>query len=159
MPCGQLYWFWRDRKGLVGNLLTPFANLFFLYGTARNLANRNQAVQCQIGAQLPLWLVSICQVTFGIAALQAGVRAYSAATIYGWKFAAGVPVRMVWGNLVNFAATATALWEFWDARLSGQGLAWNKTDHVYPTAQAALIGNGVHFEEIANVRSSSAGGD
>jgi bacteriophage N4 adsorption protein B len=28
----QAYWFWRDRKGLVGNLLSPRANLRFLAG-------------------------------------------------------------------------------------------------------------------------------
>jgi hypothetical protein len=41
---------------------------------------------------------------------------------------------MFWGNLVNFAATATALWDFWDAHARGLGLAWRKTDHVYPVA-------------------------
>ncbi len=29
-PLRQLYFFWRDRKGLVGNLLSPIANLLFL---------------------------------------------------------------------------------------------------------------------------------
>ena len=41
-PWPQLYWFWRDRKGLVGNLLSPVANLFFLYGTASYLASLGQ---------------------------------------------------------------------------------------------------------------------
>ena len=31
---GQLYWLWRDRKGLVGNLLAPAANLLAAYGAA-----------------------------------------------------------------------------------------------------------------------------
>src|SRR5260370_32477305 len=31
---GQLYWFWRDRQGLVGSLLGPAANLVLLYGVA-----------------------------------------------------------------------------------------------------------------------------
>ncbi len=29
---GQLYWFWRDRKNVPGNLLNPIANLVFIYG-------------------------------------------------------------------------------------------------------------------------------
>jgi hypothetical protein len=74
------------------------------------------------------------RLTCGIALLQTGVRARSGARIYGWRFAAAVPLRMFWGNLVNFAATTTALWEFWDARARGLGLAWRKTDHVYPVA-------------------------
>ena len=64
------------------------------------------------------------------------VRTRSAALLYGWKFAAGVPVRMVWGNVLNFAATAMALWEFGYARSKGRALAWRKTDHVYPVDAA-----------------------
>src|SRR5262249_45927427 len=30
----QLYWFWRDRKGLVGAVASPAANAVFLYGAA-----------------------------------------------------------------------------------------------------------------------------
>jgi bacteriophage N4 adsorption protein B len=33
-PARQLYWLWRDRKGVLGNLLTPVLNLLFLYGAA-----------------------------------------------------------------------------------------------------------------------------
>ena len=36
------------------------------------------------------------------------------------------------GNLVNCAATATALAEYWTARLKGRGVPWRKTDHIYP---------------------------
>ena len=28
------YWFWRDRKSLVGNMVGPLTNLFFVYGAA-----------------------------------------------------------------------------------------------------------------------------
>ena len=28
----HLYWFWRDRKSLVGNLVSPLTNLLFVYG-------------------------------------------------------------------------------------------------------------------------------
>jgi adsorption protein B len=159
VPWQQVYWFWRDRKGLVGNLLSPAANLFFLYGTASYLASLGQPGPWHFGSCIPPWLSGVCRVTFGIALLQAGVRAHSGGRIYGWRFAAGVPVRLVWGNLVNFAATVTALWEFWDARTKGRGLAWNKTDHIYPTPQVALAANLVDYQRIADVTSSIAGGD
>jgi adsorption protein B len=145
----QIYWFWRDRKGLVGNLLSPFANLFFLYGSVTYMASWGQAGAWRFGSLLPGWLAVVCEVTFGIAVVQNGVRAYSAATIYGWRFAAVVPVRTVWGNLVNFAATAIALWEFWDARMRGQGLVWNKTEHMYPVGM--LVSNRVAFQEVAEI--------
>ncbi len=158
-PWPQVYWFWRDRKGLVGNLLSPAANLLFLYGTVSYVASLGQAGPWHLGDYIPDWLSLVCRVTLGVSALQAGVRAYSAATIYGWSFAAGVPARMVWGNLVNFAATANALWQFWDARMKGRGLAWNKTEHVYPMPQTAMTANAVQFQPITVITSSSSGGD
>jgi adsorption protein B len=133
-PWSQLYWFWRDRKGLAGNLLSPAANLFFLYGAASYLGSLGQSAPWHFGSHIPPWVLDLDRLTCGIALLQTGVRARSGARIYGWRFAAAVPLRMFWGNLVNFAATTTALWEFWDARARGLGLAWRKTDHVYPVA-------------------------
>jgi adsorption protein B len=100
VPSRQLYWFWRDRKGLVGNLLTPVDNLLLIYTIAR----------CShMAATVPAWIAATCQITFFIAAIQMGMRVQSAAAIYGWRFAAGVPARIVWGNLVNFSATWRAL--------------------------------------------------
>jgi adsorption protein B len=122
-PWPQIYWFWRDRKGLVGNLLSPLANLLSLYGLAR---------WKNLSADMPGWLLMSCSVSLSIAILQTGIRTQSAARIYGWRFAAGVPLRTLWGNAVNFAATATALGEFWSARWKGRGLLWRKTEHTYP---------------------------
>jgi len=39
---------------------------------------------------------------------------------------------MFWGNLLNSAATISALHQFAAARLEGRALAWRKTDHKYP---------------------------
>jgi adsorption protein B len=158
-PWTQVYWFWRDRKGLVGNFLSPLSNLIFVYGTASYLGSLGRPGPWHFGGLIPLWLITVCRVTFGIALLQASVRAHSAATIYGWRFAAGVPVRMLWGNLVNFAATAIALWEFCEARITGRGLAWNKTEHVYPVLQDEMVFDVVQIQRIAEVISSSTGGE
>jgi adsorption protein B len=154
-PLAQLYWFWRDRKGLVGNLLSPVANLLFVYGAGGYAASLGQPGPWHFGTHIPPWIAAGCRLTLATAALQAGVRARSAALIYGWKFAAGVPVRMLWGNAVNFAATAMALWEFGNARGKGRGLVWRKTEHVYPVAVAA----GARYQPIADVPTSSAAGD
>ena len=56
--------------------------------------------------------------------------------IYGWKFALGVPFRMLWGNLVNLAATGMALRGFVASMAGLRKLTWTKTDHVYPPAGA-----------------------
>ena len=67
-----------------------------------------------------------------------GLRTRSAALIYGWRFAAGVPVRTLIGNFVNCAATANALWDFLNARRRGEGPVWRKTEHTYPVPQLSL---------------------
>src|SRR5207302_1122762 len=54
------------------------------------------------------------------------------ARIYGLSFAAVVPLRIFWGNIVNCAATAEAVRLFMAARLRRHTPAWRKTDHVYP---------------------------
>jgi adsorption protein B len=123
VPRRQLYWFWRDRKGLIGNLLTPVDNLLLMYTIAR---------YGHLAATVPAWTATTCQITFFIAVLHMGMRVQSAARIYGWRFAAAVPARMVWGNGVNFAATARALAEYGLARWAGVGLLWKKTEHTYP---------------------------
>ena len=87
------------------------------------------------------------------------VRARSAARIYGWRFAAAVPIRMFWGNLVNFAATATALWEFWSAHVRGIQPPWRKTDHVYPVSQPAMATGVVRFHPMPDVSPSVVVGE
>jgi bacteriophage N4 adsorption protein B len=122
-PWRQVYWFWRDRKGLVGNLLTPFANVLLVYGATRYREMANV---------IPAGLAPGFEAALGMTLLQIGVRTQSVARIYGWGFASGVPLRMVWGNVINCAATLAALGEFWNARLRGRGVAWRKTEHTYP---------------------------
>ncbi|MDE3167467.1 MAG: glycosyl transferase family protein [Acidobacteriota bacterium] len=136
-PLAQAFWFWRDRKGLAGNLLSPLANLLFVYGGFRFAQGVNLAQSIDPS------LAAICSLTCFIAAVQTAYRVHAAAALYGWRFAALVPVRVLWGNLVNCAATATALWEFFDSRRRGQRLRWRKTDHAYPLAEPAYASPGV----------------
>jgi adsorption protein B len=130
-PLRQAFWFWRDRKGIAGNLLSPFANLLFFYGAFR------AAVGVQLSNLIEPWVLSICQANCAIALVQTGFRIHASASLYGWRFASLAPLRALWGNVVNFAATVNALRDFLESRLSGRGLAWRKTDHIYPVPPAA----------------------
>jgi adsorption protein B len=123
VPWQQAYWLWRDRKGLVGNLLTPLDNLLVLYSLAR---------YPQVIDAMPAWLSAGARISLAIAFLQMGLRGQSAAAIYGWRFAWLAPLRIVWANLVNFAATGRALLEYGIAKWAGVGLHWKKTEHTYP---------------------------
>ncbi len=122
-PRRQLYWFWRDRKGLVGNLISPFANALMLYV----LAGHGRLV-----SQLPTWIFRLCFLTFLLSAVQISLRTACCARIYGRRVAALAPARMFWGNCINGLATAAALCQFASARLRRRVLAWRKTDHHYP---------------------------
>jgi adsorption protein B len=117
----QRYWLWRDRKGLVSNLLSPAANLGFLAGLA--------GMPISPAAH---WLRALFGATLAISLLQAAFRTRASARIYGWRFAALAPARTVWGNLLNFLATVSALHMFIEARLRGGAVAWRKTEHCYP---------------------------
>jgi adsorption protein B len=127
----QIYWFWRDRKGLVGNLISPLVNLVCLYSTASYLCVP-AGQPWHLGSHIPLWASRICFATCWIALVQMGMRFQASARVYGWRFATGVPVRMLWGNLVNCAATAAALKQFSEAQWRRETLVWRKTEHVYP---------------------------
>ena len=128
----QAYWFWRDRKGLVGNLLSPLANLVFLAGLGNFAVSAGTGQPSWVAGFIPAWLSQVCLVTYLFAMVQVAVRAWCSALIYGWRFAAAAPVRVAWGNLVNFVATVAAIWQFAAARVQRSAMAWRKTDHVYP---------------------------
>ncbi len=123
-PVSQLYWLWRDRKGLAGNLLSLVTNLLFVWGVAEWLAG--VCTGCGWGAWLwrnPL-MVRASAAALAFAVLQIGFRTAAVARIYGWRFAAGAPLRAVWGNWVNGIATVLALRRYFAAKLRGQPLVW-----------------------------------
>jgi adsorption protein B len=128
----QAYWFWRDRKGLVGNLLSPLANLVFLAGLGNFAVSTGTGEAWRLAALVPPWLSRLCLVTYVCALVQVAMRTWCSAQIYGWRFAAAVPLRATWGNVINFAATVAAVRQYTAARIQSRTMAWRKTDHVYP---------------------------
>jgi bacteriophage N4 adsorption protein B len=60
------------------------------------------------------------------------VRMECVRRIYGFTFAALVPIRALHGNLINALAAVQAVLRYVNARRKGRGLAWLKTDHAYP---------------------------
>jgi len=122
VPVWQMYWFWRDRKSLIGNLLSPVTNVLFACGLAG----------WRIEQAGPRWLPRACGLLLANAVTQIVLRVRASARVYGWRHAAGVPLRILWGNAVNFLATAAALRQFTAAALRNRAPAWNKTEHVYP---------------------------
>lgn len=132
---GQLYWFWRDRKGLAGNLVTPLANLLCLYGAATWIWSLTWRQPWGLAAWIDprLYLATLL-----LQVLHILTRAICVGCIYGPAFALGVPIRAVWANWINFLATVHAYRRYFGAKLTGQPLVWLKTEHAYPN-RAALM--------------------
>jgi adsorption protein B len=135
----QLYWFWRDRRGLAGNLAAPLSNVLFLYGALTWMWSVRTGVTWGLAhvAQDPM-LRCIFFGTLGLQLFHMAIRACCSARIYGWTFAAGVPVRAIWGNWINCFATVMAYGRYFSAVARGRPLVWLKTEHAYPN-RAALV--------------------
>lgn len=142
----QLYWFWRDRKGVVGNLLTPVCNLLFLIGLSTlswaRIAHREWALAHELSRLHALFVVGL-----SIQAFQTAIRAVCCARIYGWGFAWGVPLRVFVANTINAAATARAVCIYANAKIHRRPLRWVKTEHSYPN-RAALMPARKRLREI-----------
>lgn len=133
---GEVYWLWRDRKGLLANPLSLAANFVFVYGLATQLWMRVSPAQARLAAA-----------TLALQVVRIGVRMLCVGRIYGFVFALGVPVRAVYANVLNTAATAQAVARYTWARVRGQPLRWLKTEHAYP-ARAALLAQKRKLGEI-----------
>ena len=151
----QAYWFWRDRKGLVGNLLSPLANLVFLAGLGNLAVSAGTGQPWRLAAAVPPWLSHVCLVTYAFALVQVAVRAWCSACIYGWRFAAAVPLRATWGNAVNFVATVAAVRQFTAARIQRRTMAWRKTDHVYPRPRLGEVLVRMRMVSLADIEAAA----
>jgi len=123
----EMYWLWRDRKGLLGNPLGVLANVAFLYGLATAMWTR----------MTPL-ATELTSVTLGFQAIRIAIRMGCVARVYGFTFALGVPLRLPYANLLNAAATVQAVARYASARIRRLPLRWIKTEHSYPTRAALL---------------------
>ena len=127
----QVYWFWRDRKSLVGNLIAPLSNILFLYGLSTwvwsGIAHKPWGLARELSPLLPVYIAGLC-----LQVLHTSVRTACSARVYGWRFAWAVPLRSLVGNWINCFATSQAIRNYADAKMHGQPLCWAKTEHAYP---------------------------
>lgn len=133
---GELYWLWRDRKGLLGNSLSLLANAIFLYGLATGLWRR-----------IPPPMSRLAMLTLVLLLVRTLVRMACTRRVYGWWFALGVPLRTVYANMLNSVASCRAVARYLAARLKREPLAWMKTEHAYPS-RAALLSHKRKLGEI-----------
>ena len=136
----QLYWFWRDRKGLLGSLIGPVANLVFVYSAAGwRLHGAAGPAGRLFLSDSPAWIVGAFAFSITMQAINMGIRMRFTGRIYGWKFASAAPLRALLGNAINSVATVCALQRYFLAKWSGQPLGWLKTDHAYPNRDGLTV--------------------
>jgi adsorption protein B len=124
---GEVYWLWRDRKGLLANPISLLANIVFVYGLLTAIWHRTSALSAEL-----------CWATLTIQCVRIVVRMGCVARIYGTVFSLGVPIRVLYANALNATATCNALWKYASARVQHRPLKWVKTDHSYPNRAALL---------------------
>mgnify|MGYP003874966745 CR=1 FL=1 len=129
----DLYFWWRDRKGLAGNPLSCLSNLLLIASPF-----------CLHGGALPPppWAAALAGVLLLFQSVSLGARIAASARVYGWRFAALAPLRVPVANLINSAAAVLALKRYVAARWAGEPLRWLKTDHRYPNRAALAAAGG-----------------
>lgn len=134
---GQIYWLWRDRKGLLGHPVSLLANVFFAYGVLRWLWAEQTGSTWHLGTLMTAqpWLLSLLLINTVMILWRQVVRGVFVGRVYGWKYALTVPMRAPWANWIDCCATLTALWTFGIAQTRNKKLSWAKTAHSYPSRE------------------------
>lgn len=129
------YWFWRDRKGILGHPASALANLILFYALLRWLTGAMSGTPWQIATitnspPVVLW-VNLLALLYRSAS-----RIWTTGIYFGPAVASLVPIRMLWGNYINLVAMGKALHRYARARMLGVPLIWVKTAHQYPRREA-----------------------
>lgn len=132
----ERYWFWRDRKGLLGNPMSLLSNVVFLYGALTWVFS--ECTGAPWGLAKYSLHPSLLAATLSIQIIQSAVRMTCSARLYGARFALAVPLRAVCGNWINAAATWKAVRSYALARVRHEPLVWVKTEHAYPSRSALV---------------------
>lgn len=130
------YFLFRDRKALVVPIVVVLGYLVLLAFIVLWLVLGPAAL-----AYPPAWRGFAAAVFgFNLLALTNRVahRMYFVNRIYGWEHALVSAPRMVVGSLVGFAATLRALRIFGGHLITRQPIGWDKTNHVFPSAETLL---------------------
>lgn len=130
----QRYFFWRDRKGLWGAPLGLAANLLMIYLGWRRIATGRWQLDAALG-MMPA-LTPLLWLNGALLLERTVVRMFVVVALYGWAFALWSPLRTLYGNCLNSASCARAIWSWLRWRWLGVPLRWVKTEHAYPNREA-----------------------
>lgn len=131
----------RDRVGLLtnqvnmlANMVVPVALAVWGYVFIFPEAYRFPPIVMQ---GTPLYYLMLANLGFLV--WQVGVRATYVARVYNFRQAMLTPFRLIWANVINFFATMRAIRIYFHHLATGVPVAWDKTDHAYPSEEE-LVG-------------------
>ena len=126
------YYFFRDRKGIVVNFLAlpSYLLLFTLVGLSIGYQFFGLP---RFDPNFPLWIF-YSNVFFFLFRIFS--RVYFTAESYSLKQGLlGIP-RIFVANLINFLSTFRATYIYTKSKIQGKAIAWDKTQHEYPSMEA-----------------------
>jgi bacteriophage N4 adsorption protein B len=129
-----------DRKGVWSNTVVMMNYLFILYGLCHLLYRT--FISPGAGPLLPDrawigWAITIC---LGLMFNRMLQRFIATTRIYGVRQGFLSIPRMLWGNIINITVTVRAAKQFFTAEARGMKIAWDKTQHFFPS-QGEILAN------------------
>lgn len=126
------YMLYRDRKTLITNVINLSGYVVVLYWliTVVWFRERHYLWLVKSGWQWDLVVADTVIMFHRLAQRVVAVR-----QIAGWKQSLLSIPRLALGNAINFVATAVAVAQFFTAERTGKRTAWQKTAHVFPSAE------------------------
>jgi adsorption protein B len=131
------YCLWRDRKGLLNNLLLLLGYALVAYLLGRSIDATMRGTGWNVAGLVPREspLSYILALNLGALLWRASVKMLFVRRLYGLGQALLVLPRLAVANLIGILATARAVRMYVRHRITGLPLRWLKTTHVFPGAE------------------------
>jgi adsorption protein B len=130
------YFFWRDRKMLffAQAIAAGFFSLILFAGyNAYRLCFSNGYRFAPLLAE-DSWIWYLVHFNLSVMAIRILQRGFWTYSLYGWSCLPLLPVRYMWGSVINYLAVIRAIRIFLSHLRSGRTIGWDKTAHDYPDA-------------------------
>jgi len=142
------YFLWRDRKGVIAHFLSFLATLIVLQALIVWLIE-NFYVDGYRFMSIFMedeWAVLLMQINFYFFVNRVIQRMIFVRRYYGIIQALVSPLRLVWGNLINFLANCRAIKQVIEQGGNPRRVAWDKTEHEYPT-----VSERIHVHSLGSI--------
>lgn len=136
------YFLWRDRKGVISHFLSFIATLIVLNVLVLWVYETFSADGYRFMSLFKddEWSVFLIQLNFWFFINRIVQRMIFVRRYYGLVQALVSPLRLLWGNLINFLANLRAIRQVIEQGGNPRRVAWDKTDHEYPTVSDRVLG-------------------